>query len=85
MLRTRIVVVSRTMVVFMERHPPGSYMVLPLLLREWPQQKVFNSMKLSSLYKSALQAVFSRGCSSPFMRLAEHLTALRTWCTVPAL
>ena len=23
---------------------------------------------------------FRRGCSTPFMQLAEHLTALRTWC-----
>ena len=27
---------------------------------------------------SALQAVL--GCSPPFMRLAEHLAALRAWC-----
>ena len=25
---------------------------------------------------------FSVGCSSPFLRLAEHLTALRAWCNV---
>ena len=26
------------------------------------------------------QGRFLVGCSSPFMRLAEHLTALRDWC-----
>ena len=30
--------------------------------------------------KLVFRAVFLEGCSSPFMRLAEHLTALRAWC-----
>ena len=31
--------------------------------------------------KVASQTVLSKGCSSPSMRLADHLTTLRAWCT----
>ena len=32
------------------------------------------------LFASLPQKRFLVGCSSPFMRLAENLTALRAWC-----
>ena len=38
------------------------------------------SLKLPSICKSALQAVLSRECTSPFMRLTGHLATLRAWC-----
>ena len=51
-------------------------------------QKIkYNSLALSSISKnlgtrcrSPSYGRFLEGCSSPFMRLAEHLTALRAWC-----
>ena len=46
-----------------------------------------NSLALSSISKKVSTRCrrssyerFLEGCSSPFMRLAEHVTALRAWC-----
>ena len=48
---------------------------------------MYNSLALPSISKkvgtrcpSPSYERFLEGCSSPFMRLAEHLTALRAWC-----
>ena len=63
--------------VYMARHPRGSCIVHPLLLSleaAPPEKKSINST-LSSIRKR-----FEVGCSSPFMRLVEHLTAFRASC-----
>ena len=71
-------------------HPVGSYHCPPIhcCLWKWPRRRIYeNSLTLPVIHnicKSASQAILSLstlvGCSSPFMRLVEHLTALRGWC-----
>ena len=58
-----------------------------LLSLEWQHKKTSNSVVLSSISKkigtmsrSPSHEQLLQGCSSPFMRLAEYLTALRAWC-----
>ena len=62
------------------RHSRGSYIVLPLLSLE----VVIPEIKLTRWRCHPLASPphkrFLIGCSSPFMRLAEHLTAPRAWC-----
>ena len=38
------------------------------------------SKKVGTRCRSPSYEWFFEGCSSPFMRLADHLTALRAWC-----
>ena len=82
-LRTKAIIVSTS--VHLVRHPRGSHRVYPLLYLNvaTPENRSINST-LSSMYvqespphKRFLLIV---GCSSPFMRLAQHLAALRAWC-----
>ena len=80
-------VVSRS--VYMVRHSQGSYMVCPLLSLEvaTPENNNFflschpyarKNAKSAEVY---LASGFLVNCSSPLLRLAEHLTALRARCT----
>ena len=71
-------IVSRS--VYMVMHPRGSYIVYPLLSLEWRHQKINQISRRCHPYASPLHKRFLVGCSSPFMRLAKHLTALRAWC-----
>ena len=75
--------------VYMVRHPQGSYIVYPLLP---PLDVAIPEKKLLSKLLSTCKKVRTRcrrpphtwslaGCSPPFVRLAEHLTVLRAWCT----
>ena len=75
--------------VHMARHPRDSYIVSPSLLLEvaTPKNKLIHST-LSFVRKEAGTRCgsppnqwFLEGCSSPFMIITEHLTALRAWCT----
>ena len=73
----------------MVRHPRGSYTVMPTAVcgeatpenkvTHWSlpsiSKKVGTSPSLSPSYERFLE-----GCRSPFMRHAEHLTAIRAWC-----
>ena len=69
----------------MVRHPRDSFIrVIPIAGHT---RKQSNSSALPSICKkvgtrcrSPSYERFLEGCSSPFMRLAEHLTALRVWC-----
>ena len=73
----------------MVRYPRDSYIVIPIAVSgvATPENKITSLVavihKQESRHKepkSVLRAVLGRGCSLPFMRLAEHLTALRAWC-----
>ena len=62
--------------VYMARHPRGSYILYPFL-----------SLEVVTAENKSIQWTLSCicrkiECSSPFMRLAQHLTALRAWCNV---
>ena len=82
-LRTRGMIASRS--VNMARHPRGNCMVLPIAVSgvATPENKVTHwslssiSKKVGTRCKSPSYERFLEGRSSPFMRLAEHLTALR--------
>ena len=83
-LLTRGMIASRS--VNMIRQPRGSYYT-HCCLWSGHTKKQSNSLALSSINKkvgtrcrSPSYERFLKGCSSPFMRLAEHLTALRAWC-----
>ena len=70
-------------------HPRSSYIVIPIRCCLWSghTRKQSNSLALLSISKkvgtrwcrSSSYKRFLEGCSSPFMRLVEHLTALRAW------
>ena len=88
-LRTRRMIASRS--VNMVRHPRGSCIVIPIAVSgvATHQKTKYNSLALSSIckkvgtrYRSPSYERFLEGCNSPFMRLAEYLTALRgfAWC-----
>ena len=50
-------------------------------LWKWPHQKINQLIDaVSHVQENAPQKRFVVGCSPPFMRLAQHLTALRAWC-----
>ena len=82
-LRTRRMIASRS--VNMVRHPRGSYIVIiPIAVSgvATPENKVTHwrchpqcNKNGHTMPNSVLQR-FLEGCSSPFMRLADHLTAL---------
>ena len=82
-LRTRGMIASRSL--NMVRHPRGSYIVIPTAVSGVATpKKEHNSLALSTISKkvgtrcrSPPYERFLEGCSAPFMRLAEHLTALR--------
>ena len=86
LLRTSGMIVSQS--VNMVRHSRGSYIVVPIAVSgSGPTGNYVNPLKLSSISKyvgtmcrSPFYERFLEGCSSPFMRLAEHLTTLRAWC-----
>ena len=70
----------------MVRHPRGSYIAMPIAASgvATPENES-NSLALSSISKkvgtrcqSPSYERFMKGCSSPFMRLAEHLMVLRS-------
>ena len=67
---------------YMVRHPRGSqYRVCPLLSPEVKTpKKQINSLDAVIPYACPPQTLCLVGCSSPFMRFAQHLSALRTWC-----
>ena len=93
-LRTRGMIVSPSVIVGMVRHLRGSCIVNQLLSLEvaaTPENKTKLIRRLPSMYKKArtkrrnppqkrFSVSISLGCSSPFMRLAEHPTARRAWC-----
>ena len=60
--------------VYMVRHPRGSYIVTPLLPLELgtPQKQIHSSDAVIHTQESPPQERFLVGCSSPFMRLAQH-------------
>ena len=68
--------------------PPPYYICLPPpAVVSGDQKTKYNSLALSSISKnvgtrrrSPSYERFLEGWSSPFMRFAEHLTALRAWC-----
>ena len=75
----------------MVRHPRGRYIVIPIAVSgvTTPENevKLIGALALSSISKkvdtrcrSPSYERFLEGCSSPFMGLVEHLTALRIWC-----
>ena len=66
--------------VFMVRHTRGSCMLLPVLSVEVAIPEMKSTHESCHPYSSPPHKRFLVGCSSPFMRLAEHLTALRAWC-----
>ena len=72
--------------VFMVRRPRGSYVVNPLLSLEvaTPGNKSIIRRGHPYARKSASKTVLSR-CSSPFVRLVQHPTALGAWCLVHAM
>ena len=88
LLRTSGMVASRS--VKKVRHRRDSYLVIPIAVSgvATPENKVYrNSLALSSISKkvgtrcrSPFCDRFLEGFSSPFKRLAEHLTALHAWC-----
>ena len=80
-LRARGMVAS-TRCVCSERHSRGSHMVHPLLPLEvtTPENKSIRSTQSSNMQESPPQKRLLVMCSSPFMRLAQHITALRAWC-----
>ena len=43
-------------------------------------RKQVNSLDACHPHPTLSRKPFLAGCSSPFMRLAQHLTALRAWC-----
>ena len=95
--------ISRRVHMYMLRHPRGSYIVSPLLSLEvsTPRKlKLFRNrhptcMNVRTRCGSPPHKWFLVGCSSPFMRLAEHLMAIgarnvylvgeNPTCFVPAL
>ena len=90
-VRARRMIVSRSvylMLVYLVRHPRGGYIVFPLLSLEvaTPESKSGHATLSSVCRKVRARCQdpphkrFLVGCCSPFMRLAEHLTALRAWC-----
>ena len=66
----------------MVRHPRGSCIVHSVLLLEvaTPENKSVHSTLSFKIQKVLPHRWFLLGCSSPFLRLAQHLTALRAWC-----
>ena len=67
---------------YVVRHPRGSdtLIVYPLLSLQVATQEKKSIQWTLSICESASNVVLSRMQLSPFMRLAQHLTALRTWC-----
>ena len=59
----------------------SNYVVYPLLSLEvaTPENTPIHSALPSTLQESLPHERFLGGCGSIFMRLAEHLTALRAW------
>ena len=56
--------------------PPPSF-----CLSKWSHQKVYQLVRrCHPVQESPPHKRFVVGCSSPFMRLAQHLKALRAWC-----
>ena len=45
-----------------------------------PESKINSLDAVINMQETPPQKRFVVGCSSPFVRLAEHLTALRAWC-----
>ena len=74
---------SRGVYQYMVRHPRGNYMVLvskPIALWKRPYQKIYLLIDAVIRMKGmSSQKGFLVGCSSPFMRLAQHLAALCAW------
>ena len=62
------------------RGPRGTYIVLPLLPLKLPTPEIKSNHRSCHSYASPPQNRFFVGCSSPFVRLTRHLTALRAWC-----
>ena len=66
----------------------GDRLSYPLLSLEWPHQRTKDkalalssmSEKVGTRCRSPSYERFLEGCSSSFLRLAEHLTVLRAWC-----
>ena len=101
-LCTRVTIAPRS--VCMGRHPSGSYIVNPAIAvfgSVYTGKQINSSDAVSRvihMQESPPHKRFLVGCSSPFMRLAQHLTALRALgasdvclvgenptCSVPAL
>ena len=65
----------------MVRRPRGSYIVTSFAVSGVATQK--NKLVGAVIHKQESRHKayerFLEGCSSPFVRLAEHLTALRAW------
>ena len=69
----------------MVRHPRGSYIVMPIAVSgvATPENEVTHwslssiSKKVGTRCRRPSSERLLEGCSSPFMRLVEHLTALR--------
>ena len=72
----------------MVRDPQGSYVVIPIAasgvatpnntVTHWSLSSI--SKKVGPRCQSPFHERFLEGCSSPFIPLAEHLTARRAWC-----
>ena len=79
-LRTREMIGSCS--VYVVRHARDSYIVTPLLSLEAAAPKNKNNPFDAVIHaqESPPHKRFSVGCISPFMRLAEHHTAIRAWC-----
>ena len=62
--------------------PRTSYRDYPMLSLEvaTPENKSIHSTLSFHIHERPPQKRFLVGCSSPFKRLAQHLTALRAWC-----
>ena len=63
------------------RHPRGRYIFVPIAVSgvATPENKVTH-WRRHKRCRSPSYERFLEKCSAPFMRLAEHLTALRAWC-----
>ena len=86
-LRTRGMITSRS--VNKVRHPRGGYIVINThccLLSGHTRKQIisltlsFITKKIGTTCRSLSYERFLEGCSSPFMRLAGNLTAIRAWC-----
>ena len=75
LLRTRELIVSRSV---HDKTPKRQLhtVVLPLLSLEVATPEI----KITHPYTSSPRKRFLVGCSSPFVRFAGHLAALRAWC-----
>ena len=72
----------------MVRHPRGSYIVIPFAVSGVATSEnkvvligaVIHKQESRHKVQRPSYERFLEGCSSPFMRLAEHVTARRAWC-----